>query len=399
MDIIITPFHDYKKWINEGFRTRDAHLCQHFERNESVRQILVINRPVSIAESIILRRKWKINSGTVEYRNHHSQLCKMSDRVWCIDLFLPDFISVIRYRKAWWYLAYKRRIIINEINKAIRYLELEDSVLFLQNPMAVGLIGTIDYRFLVFDAIDNWALHPQMPNKDLIRRNYDLIDNKADLIIVVSDSLKQIFKSNKNIVWIANGVDVEKFRSIASTYSFGDRIRVGYIGKIQDRVDFDLVEKLLIDHPDIEYIFVGPVYSQKSRIKELKGKYANIVFKGDVHYRLLLKELGNIDIAIIPHVVDDFTDSMNPIKIYEYLAAGKQVVSTKVAGTENFEESICIAEDYESFSKYIRLCVDNLKNIKDLSMSVSRIITYEYSWENRAQTIISEVNKLIDEHK
>jgi glycosyltransferase involved in cell wall biosynthesis len=395
MDIIIAPFHDYKKWINEGFRTRDAHLCQHFERNDSVRHILVINRPVSIAESIILRKKWKIGNGTVEYRDHCSQLCKMSDSVWCVDFFLPDFISVIRYRKAWWYLAYKREIIINEINKAIRYLKLENSVLILQNPMAVGLIGTINYRFLVFDAIDNWTLHPQMPNKDLIRQNYNLIDNKADLIIVVSDSLKQIF-NNQNVVWIANGVDVEKFRSIVSTYSFGDRIRVGYIGKIQDRVDFDLVEKLLIDHPDIEYIFVGPVYSQKSRIRKMKAKYANIVFKGDVHYGLLLKELRNIDIAIIPHVVDDFTDSMNPIKIYEYLAAGKQVVSTRVAGTENFEGAIYIAEDYENFSRYIGLCVDNLKKEKDLSVSISNIITYEYSWENRAQAIISEVNKLID---
>lgn len=50
VNVVIVPFHDYKKWNEEGFRTRDAHVCEHFSENSEIEKILVINRPTSLAE-------------------------------------------------------------------------------------------------------------------------------------------------------------------------------------------------------------------------------------------------------------------------------------------------------------------------------------------------------------
>ena len=63
MDIVMIPFHDCKKWLREGFRTRDAHLAEHFCQDPRVGKILVINRPTSLAEVLLKRTSW--NTSTI----------------------------------------------------------------------------------------------------------------------------------------------------------------------------------------------------------------------------------------------------------------------------------------------------------------------------------------------
>lgn len=56
MNIIIQPFHDYKKWLAEGFRTRDSHIYESLKEDSRIEKILIINRPVSKAE-VMLKKK------------------------------------------------------------------------------------------------------------------------------------------------------------------------------------------------------------------------------------------------------------------------------------------------------------------------------------------------------
>ena len=79
VNVVIVPFHDYKKWNEEGFRTRDAHVCEHFSENSEIEKILVINRPTSLAEVLIKRKNWKTKGGEIEYCHHNAQLSKMKE--------------------------------------------------------------------------------------------------------------------------------------------------------------------------------------------------------------------------------------------------------------------------------------------------------------------------------
>lgn len=391
MDIVMIPFHDCKKWIKEGYRTRDSHLAEHFCNDGSVGKLLVINRPTSLAEILLKRTSWK--TGTYERvesvcEGEKYEISKLDNGIYCLDIFLPDFVKVAIEKKQWWYSAFKNEFVLETINKAIEYLKMRDCILLLQNPMAVGVVGKVNYKCFAFDAIDNWIYHPQMKsNHDAVVQNYQMIEKKADVIFTVSKALTETFKDNKNVHWVSNGVDINFFsRAIKEHHGEGE-IKIGYIGKIQDRVDFDLIEKCLQRYPKFQFTFIGPVYSQNRVIKKLDKNYENITFLGDVHYSRLPEKMKELDVTIIPHRVNEFTESMNPLKLYEYLAAGKPVVTTGVAGTEGISEFIFIGNG-DDFIEQLGRVVQLIKTGEIMPTKVIESVSEEYTWDYKSKEML-----------
>ena len=389
LDIVMVPFHDYKKWLSEGFRTRDAHVFEHLSKEKCIRKILVIDRPTSIAEILLNRKKWNNSGGIIEYKRNNVQLLKIKNNIWCLDFLLLDFLKVAKQKKMWWFTAFNYEFVSNAINEAISFLNMKGSILLLQNPMAIGVTKTCNCKYFVFDAIDNWIYHPQMPDKKLIQNNYEYINQNADLIITVSKALLGMFPKNKNLHWIPNGVDVNYFYSAVKQIPTSNKV-VGYVGKIQDRVDFDLVEDCLKRFKNTQFVFLGPIYTQREKVRYLSKYYDNVAFKGDIHYSRLPDEMKKFDVAIIPHKVDLFTNSMNPIKLYEYLAAGKPVVTTDVAGTSSISPYVKIAKDSADFIIKLNDLLKEQINSKDVIDSIPD----ECTWDNRVKNMIELMNKL-----
>lgn len=393
MDIIIIPFHDYKKWVNEGFRTRDAHVFQHLEKEEKIDKILVVNRPTSIAEILLKHKRWYVDEGETIREDKMVHLTQIGTKSYCLDILVPDLLKVVHEKKAWWFTAFRYPKVINAINESVNKIGMKNPTLLLQNPMAIGAVKGVNYKEFVFDAIDNWLYHPQMKDKELIKANYETVDQNADLILTVSESLTNLFKHNRNVHWVPNGVDVDYFKSAYKT-DRSDRICIGYVGKIQERVNFSLVESCLKEFNQCDFVFIGPVLAQKKEIKMLQSKYANIHFTGDVHYNDLPSEMKMFDIAIIPHIIDEFTSSMNPLKLYEYLAAGKPVVTTSVAGTGNISPYVYSVDNDGDFIDVLRARIFNYKNETIDPNIISKSIPKECTWNYRVKCIMRELEKL-----
>lgn len=392
IDFIILPFHDYKKWLNEGFRTRDAHLFQHFKSNSQINKLLVVNRPVSLAEVLIKRKSWKTAKGEVIHEEKNWQLVKVDDDTYYLDIFIKDILNVLIERKKWWYSSFNNNVTINIINKASEILDLNNKCIFLQNPMAIGVVGKLNEKVFAFDAIDNWIHHPQ--NKryyKLLEKNYRFITNRADIIFTVSENLKNMFENRNDVYWISNGVDKDYFAKSINNIKKTNTPLIGYVGKIQDRIDFKLIEECLIRYSNHKFLFLGPVLSCKKQVKYLERKYKNIIFLGDIHYEKLPEKMKMFDIAIIPHLVNDFTNSMNPLKLYEYLSAGKQVVSTPVAGSEKLSEYVYISHNNKEFLDNIQKAIDKYNTDDQLINKVTETINYEYTWENKVNIIVEKL--------
>ncbi|MCH9276852.1 glycosyltransferase [Bifidobacterium amazonense] len=301
---------------------------------------------------------------------------------------MPDFLKVAREKKAWWFSAFENGHTIASIKRAVDYLQLDKPVILLQNPMAIGAVRSIDHSLFSFDAIDNWLFHPQMTsNHERVEKGYQYVQENADVIFTVSQSLCDFFNSRGKAYWIPNGVDPEFFAPARRSYD-GGKITVGYTGKIQDRVDFDLVEQCLKQYPDVDFVFAGPVYSQKGTIDRLDREYSNIRFLGDIQYDKLPFVMKDFDITIIPHKVDSFTASMNPLKLYEYLAAGKPVLSTNVAGTSDISRYVHIAESSHDFVEELGVFVLNVKSGKIDAQLVSNSIPEKFTWSHQSAEII-----------
>lgn len=399
IDLIIFPFHDYKKWIEEGFRTRDGHLYQNFKCDSRIGKILVVNRPTSLAEIILKRRKWAIDSKNIVYKDNKSQLCKVEENVYVLDTFLPHLFRVIIERKSWWDTCFRNESIINSINKSINIVGMNVKCALLQTPMAAGIIGKLEEDIIVFDAIDNWLEHPQMNKyEELINRNYQIIKENSNLIFTVSKNLKKLFDNKENVYWIPNGVDKDKFNiSIKSNYgNCNSSYIIGYIGKIQDRIDFELVEYCIRSLPEHTFKFYGPILACKDKIKYLQKSYSNIEFLGDVHYDRLPEKIKEFDVCIIPHKVNEFTNSMNPLKLYEYVASGKQVITTNIAGTEDISQYVYIEENYEGFLDGIIRSIANIKNDNSISIKIANSLDDKHIWKSKSDAMINYISNVLD---
>lgn len=395
-DLIIVPFHDYKKWLHEGFRTRDAHLFEHFQNQKEIDKILVINRPVSLLEVLFKHKCWKTNIGSPVFKQKNWQVNKINDKVYLIDFFSLDFFSVMFQRKKWWYSIFEKKEIITQINQALSLLNFKNKILFLENPMAVGVIGKLGEEKFVFDAIDNWLYHPQMsPYKNVIETNYKYIAARADLIYTVSSDLRDYFNSmNDCVYWLPNGVDSDRFK-VGFAKEKREFPTFGYIGKIQERLDFELIEKALKKYKNHKFIIIGPIYAQYKVIEQLKLQYENIEFVGDINYADLPESMQSFDIAILPHKVNQFTNSMNPIKVYEYLSAGKQVVSTSVAGIKGVSDYIYVSANHQEFLDNLQVAIDNYNKNDDIQVHVASSLSDSHSWEKKVQKIIEKIEEEI----
>jgi glycosyltransferase involved in cell wall biosynthesis len=190
--------------------------------------------------------------------------------------------------------------------------------------------------------------------------------------------------------WVPNGADLSGFVEnlpVPEDLRSLPRPIVGYIGTVQERLDFQLLKRICADHPKKSFVFIGPVWSGvQSEVDALTQACPNVRFLGRRPYSLVPAYLEGMDVAMIPHRLDAFISTTNPMKMYDYLAAGKPVVSTPGAGTEMFASQMHIAQDTEVFSRAIQLALDQDDDAKRLAR---RQVVRTHAWQARVEEMLS----------
>lgn len=232
---------------------------------------------------------------------------------------------------------------------------------------------------------------------DPLKVNYDrkhgliseeLIVKECDLVICTS---KQLYKEKKAInphtYFIPNAADVEHFNKALYIHNHDNTLLkgikkpiIGYIGNIERRIDYDLVVNVAKQQPDKNFVFVGPV--EKEFVPTQFLNTPNIYLPGKAEYEDLPAILSQFDIAIIPFKKDDVSNTIFPLKLFEYLGAGRPVIST------NFNEdlkdftkgSVSFCDDIESFSSSINNFIEN----DNTEQKLYRVkIAKENTWDHR----------------
>jgi glycosyltransferase involved in cell wall biosynthesis len=166
---------------------------------------------------------------------------------------------------------------------------------------------------------------------------------------------------------------------------------IGFIGAFSDWVDDGLICKLAEAHPEYSILLVGPVYFAK----ELE-KHSNIIMVGTKPYEKLPLYLSNIDVCLIPFKINSITLASNPIKMYEYLAAGKPVVSTALPEVLRIaSEIVYIAENDEDFIKKVEAAVKETEHKDTLAVNNRVNFARQNSWENRVEMIEKHLKEIV----
>jgi teichuronic acid biosynthesis glycosyltransferase TuaH len=159
---------------------------------------------------------------------------------------------------------------------------------------------------------------------------------------------------------------------------------IGYLGVIDRRMDFDLLKQVILANPDKSFAFAGAV--SREFVPDWFYSAENVHFPGPIGYEEAPSVIKGFDVALAPFRKDEFGSGIFPVGLFEYLGAGKPVVSTDFDPDlkEFTKDAVTFAENAEAFSNAINTALQT-----DSPAQRKRRVTIaaENSWENRVDSI------------
>jgi glycosyltransferase involved in cell wall biosynthesis len=182
---------------------------------------------------------------------------------------------------------------------------------------------------------------------------------------------------NKNVFLIQNGIDIELFRKEQKSFDFREQLKLskdsvllGYSGDTNIRFDWNLIKEVLSLEKRIVLLVIGKISSRNKKIKR-------VISLGEWPYNKVPFFLKNIDICIVPHKIDNFSNSMSPLKLGEYIALSKPIISTNINGISDLmldlginnkkDLNISCVKDSKAFVKAIWHSMEKRKVIKSIN--------------------------------
>lgn len=235
-------------------------------------------------------------------------------------------------------------------------------VVIATNPLWVPLLPYLRAEQRGFDADDDWRFHPATTHlRRRVVAGYEMA-RSADSITansaVLADTLRVSFGAAAEHV--GNGADLASFAAPGPVPSgLPSRPFAVYVGSLQSRVDLSLLEEAARHLADeFSVVVAGP--AEETIAKRLKA--SPMQWLGPVPHEQVPGLLSRASVGLIPHRVDQFTSSMEPLKLFEYLAAGLPVVATQLPGLASRAGVITLVSDATEMSAAIRRLVAGHKS-------------------------------------
>lgn len=218
-------------------------------------------------------------------------------------------------------------------------------------PFWNELLAVLRARRTAFDAVDDWRAHPVADQLGArIRRGYrrsrDLDTHTANSVQLAS-RLEEEFGFRPIVV--PNGVDAARFAGSGAPApeDLPEGPFAVYVGVVQQRVDLTLIEATAAAGHAV--VVAGPADADVKERLESVG----VRMLGRVEHDLVPGLLQRAAVGLLPHLRNDLTTSMDPMKLLEYLAAGLPVVSTRLPGVEELSQRILVADEPARFSSAV----------------------------------------------
>lgn len=231
----------------------------------------------------------------------------------------------------------------------------------------------------------------EVPGHGLVKENICM--QHYDMSMATSKQLCRNIsaRNNKPVNYFPNGGDAHLFKkAILEILPKPKEIAniktpiIGYTGAVCQRIDYDLMVKIATQNPDKTIVIVGPRKDKEFTNIKLDD-YKNIVFVGSKRIEELPAFLQHFDCTIIPFIKNNLTGGIYPLKVNEYLAAGKAVVTTNFSeDIATFEKHIYLANNHEEFLSMIPLAMnDNTAEKKGIRLAAAM----SNAWENRVELL------------
>lgn len=364
---------------NSGLKTSKYHLAIRLARKHRVLYVNSIGLRAVRATSGDAYRMWR------KLREWLRGARPVSENLFvCTPLVIP-------FRRFPGVEALNRRLLRFNIRWAMWRLGIHKPQLWVFLPNQVGVVGHLGEQISIYYCVDEFSLFTGVDTERLRVQERELL-SKVDLVFATAIGLVEDKKhSRSDVNYAPHGVDYDHFVTALDEHLPlpGDIAhlpgkRIGFVGLIEDWIDLDIIEYAARSHPNWQFVAIGKIATDVSRLQKL----GNVHLLGPREYRTLPAYEKGMHCMIVPFRITEMTRHVNPLKMREYLAAGRPVVSTDLPEVRPYRELVSIVHDADAFVAAIE------RELADDSPTLARARSdamRSESWDRRFEDVMNIV--------
>lgn len=283
--------------------------------------------------------------------------------------------------------------LLESLDELRRTFHIDEAIGYVMIPSWGNLALTTGRLWnwrIIYDCMDEWDSFPGI-KRALLKMESRLVRD-CDLLVVTAQRLFDKWrKYNRPMVLARNAADyefyAERYRPNALLKAVKHPV-IGYYGAIADWCDIKLLTDAARQRPDYTFVLLGGVFDVD--VSELE-QLPNVRLLGQQPYETMPQYLYHFDACMIPFKVNAITEATDPVKVYEYLSAGKPVVTAALPELEPLRDYLYIATDGQEFIEHLDRAV--AEDDRDL-VERRRQIAKQHSWVSRYQQVAAGITQV-----
>ena len=298
-----------------------------------------------------------------------------------------------------WVNRLNQRLLAHYVKSKMKENGFKTATLWTYSPTSCDVIQYLPHDYLIYDCVDRHSGYKGILDPKTVDNMEKALAQQCDVVFCTAAGLYEtLIQYNEHTYLIPNGVNYELFsqaqsksQTIPADIADIHTPIVGFIGMLQECIDYNMIAALAKARPDITVVFVG---------KPLPGvdlsalqAYSNIRFCGLKPQTELPKYLARFDVCINPFRVGRLSKDVSPLKFYEYLATGKPIVATpEPVQVLDYQDVVYIAKDEQEF---VALCSKAL--LEQDTEKIEKRLKYAKacSWDSR----VNEMTQILYDHR
>jgi glycosyltransferase involved in cell wall biosynthesis len=355
-------------------------------------RVLFIERQVGLEHLVrnqgLLARRWRVRK--------RPALRAIQQNLW---LWQPPLLPPGRYYSTK-INQIGQDILGTRLRPVLDELAFTKPLLWVYPPHSAPLIGKFSEQLVIYHCIERFIGGQSGRKRRIMQIQETNLLRRANRVFVHSEKLQheyQVF-TRYPITLVPSAADVAHFQSTDAIHpevACLPQPRLGVSGTLDNRIDVDLLKNLAYSHPEWHLVLIGQVRSKRIHIKHLHS-LPNLHLLGRRQFEDLPAMLNGMDVLLIPYVRNELTEYISPIKLYEYLAIGKPIVSTDLPGVRPLSPWVSLASDQPGFARAVQ---DALNQDTPQMFFERRRAAQEHTWEARIDLMWAVLNEALSEKK
>lgn len=281
------------------------------------------------------------------------------------------------------------------LRTAIWTLQISQPIVWFHHPQWVDLVNAIpSARLRLYHVVDEYTSYQgDTPSTcRLIAEQEKKMMAQVDAVIVVSKKLYDAKRSfNADTYLVPNGVDYQAYADALADPRLPDDLRairpprLGYSGLIGDKLNLDMLKDLAKQTPEWSLVFLGHVnVSQRVKTWQALQALPNVHYLGPAEWSQVPHYVKGFDVGLMPYVQDRHSETINPLKLYDYLAAGVPIATVDIPAVREFIAYVHLADSPEVFPQAVRSA---LADRSPERRQARREVAAQHAWEARVEQL------------